>query len=463
MKRRISIRARWALRYSAASLGLILTLSLLGHQLAQDALDRMAVSKLEQYGVTVSEIIARHADEPLVIAGLIEAEIAGSKEWDELAIELYDRDGTVTLQRDFLAPFSANADFEWARQDSSPTSQITHRKGRLERLALNPIGFTRTAMSLEPFTMALTSVENILFVLLVASMLLSGLLGWWQARLSLRPISRIVETARAIDTAAGDQWMPTSGTKDELDVLALTLNDMLQRIRSGMDRMRRFATQAAHELSTPLTASRTTIEVTLEHDRTPEEYRKVLEGLLVNAELLSDSIHATLDIARSEAGLSADRVADVDLHEVLESVIEFFEPIAEERGIAMKRPAAFHAVVRGDRMWLHRMISGLLDNAVKYSGRGDEISFEYLQRAGIAELDIRDTGVGISARDRDHVFERFYRGDGHPDSSLGLGLPLAMEIARAHSGNIQVESPERGGSIFRILLPLSLTARLGTA
>ena len=109
MKRRISIRARWALRYSAASLGLVLALSLLGHQLAQDALDRLAVSKLEQYGVTVSEIIARHADEPLVIAGLIEAEIAGSKEWDELAIELYDRDGTVTLQRDFLAPFSANA------------------------------------------------------------------------------------------------------------------------------------------------------------------------------------------------------------------------------------------------------------------------------------------------------------------------------------------------------------------
>ena len=88
MKRRISIRARWALRYSAASLGLILTLSLLGHQLAQDALDRMAVSKLEQYGVTVSEIIARHADEPLVVANLIESLIAGSPAWDELAIEL---------------------------------------------------------------------------------------------------------------------------------------------------------------------------------------------------------------------------------------------------------------------------------------------------------------------------------------------------------------------------------------
>ena len=109
-------------------------------------------------------------------------------------------------------------------------------------------------------------------------------------------------------------------------------------------------------------------------------------------------------------------------------------------------------------MWLHRMMSGLLDNAVKYSGPGDEISFEYSLRAGIAELDFRDTGVGVSTRDRDHIFERFYRGNGHPGSSLGLGLPLAMEIARAHAGNIQVESPETGGSIFRIHLPLSSAA-----
>ncbi|MFP8880841.1 MAG: ATP-binding protein [Myxococcota bacterium] len=461
--RKLSIGARWALRYSAVTLGLLLAAGFVAHQQAATWLDGQAEQKLDHYRVTVSEIIARHADEPLVVANLIESLIAGSPAWDELAIELYDRDGYITLRRDFLAPFADSPNFDSSTQLPGHVSQTTLDQERLEQLANNPTGFTRFSISLEPYTTTLASVRNFLLILLLATIVLSGLLGWWLARLSLRPIAALIDTAHAIDTAGGNQWMPTSDTGDELDLLSETLNEMLERIRSGMDRMRRFATQAAHELSTPLTASRTTIEVTLERDRTPEEYRKALEGLLVNAELLSESVHATLDIARSEAGLSPDRVADVDLHEVLESVIEFFGPLAEERGISMNRPAPFRAVVRGDRMWLHRMMSGLLDNAVKYSGPGDEISFEYSLRAGTAELDFRDTGVGVSTRDRDHIFERFYRGNGHPGSSLGLGLPLAMEIARAHAGNIQVESPETGGSIFRIHLPLSSAARPGSA
>ena len=461
--RKLSIGARWAFRFFVTSLAMVSILGMLGHVLARDALSKMTVSNLEDRVAGISEIIARHSNEPMVVANLIEASIAGSQEWERLAVELYDQDGVLVLQRDFLSPFTQPPSARWKHDMENSHSQLLLGNGRAEIVAINPEGFTRASIGLEPYAVALANVENALLILAVPSVVLFALIGWWQARLSLRPIAKISETAHAINSVGGTRWMPTRGTGDELDTLSETLNEMLERIRSGMDRMRRFATQAAHELSTPLTAARTTIEVTLERDRTPEEYRKTLEALLVNAELLSESVHATLDIARSEAGLSPDRVAEVDLHEVLTSVIEFFEPIADEKGITIHPPTAFRAVVKGDRMWLHRMMSGLLDNALKYSNRGDEIEFEYRLRAGVAELGFRDSGIGISESDRDHIFERFYRGSGHPSASLGLGLPLAMEIARAHSGNIQVESPEKGGSIFRIHLPLASESGGGRA
>ena len=461
--RKFSIGARWAFRYFATSLAMVTILGILGLELAREALLKITISRLQERSSAVSEIISRHSDEPLVVADLIEASIAGSQEWERLAIQLYDYDGALTLQRDFLSPFSLPVDLNWKHQGAKSHSHVLLGNERAEMVAVNPEGFTRISIELEPFKVALSNIQNVLILLTVPALALSALLSWWQARLSLRPISEIAQTARTISSVGGTRWMPTSGTGDELDVLSETLNGMLERIRSGMDRMRRFATQAAHELSTPLSAARTTIEVTLERDRTPEEYRKTLEALLVNAELLSESVHATLDIARSEAGLSADRVVEVNLREVLESVVEFFGPIANEKGISIHPPAPFHAVVHGDRMWLHRMMSGLLDNAIKYSNCGDKIEFEYRRQAGVAELEFRDTGIGISENDRDHIFERFYRGNGHPSASLGLGLPLAMEIARAHSGNIQVESPGKGGSIFRIHLPLASESGGGRA
>lgn len=456
--RSISIGARWALRYTATTLALLLALAAVGDRLAAEWSDRQAKSQIEHYLLTVSEIVGRHMDDPVVVSALIESLIAGSRPASELAIEAYDSDGILRLRRDILAPFQTVAKLPTTAMAGTTVFSKERAPNRLDGISANPVGFTRVAISLAPYTEQLAAFRIALVSLLLAGMVMTGFLGSWQARLSLRPLAEIAKTARKIDTAAGEQWIPTSGNGDELDILSETLNEMLKRIRTGMDRMRRFAAQAAHELSTPLGASRTTIEVTLERERSPREYRAALHGLLANNEILSESIHAILDIARSEAGLSADRIEEIDLHDLLESVVEFFEPLAAERGIRMAPALPFHAVVRGDRMWLHRLMASLLDNAVKYSQEGDRISFEYRVRSGIAELGVRDSGVGIAETDRSRIFERFYRGDRRSNASLGLGLPLAMEIARAHSGTIEVENPESGGSIFRICLPLRATA-----
>jgi len=457
--RSVSIGARWAVRYSVATLAMLLALAAIADRWAGDWADRQTEAQVDHYVLSVSEIVGRHTDEPLVLSALIESLIAGSSAGSALAIEVYDTEQVLQLRRDILAPFVTAADFSEVPTTGFSSFTKNESGDRLEGIALNSTGFTRVSLSLIPNFQMMAAFRKVIGSLLLAGVVMTGFLGWWQARLSLRPISDIVESARKIDTAGGEQMLPTSGNGDELDILSETLNEMLTRIRTGMDRMRRFATQAAHELSTPLGASRTTIEVTLERDRTAQEYRAALHGLLANTELLSESVHAILDIARSEAGLTADRIEDVDLHDLLESVVEFFEPLAGERGIAMDRIRPFRAVVRGDRMWLHRMMASLLDNAVKYSQQGDRINFEYLERSGIAELSVRDSGMGIAETDRGRIFERFYRGDMRKSSSLGLGLPLAMEIARAHSGTIEVENPEPGGSIFRVCLPLASETR----
>ena len=453
--RTLSIGARWAFRYTAATFALLIALATIADRYAAGWLDDSSRTQVDHYLLSVAEIVERHTGDPLVIAGLIESLIAGSPAGKELAIELYDEDQNLSLKRDILAPFESTADFSKLKQQEHDAFTKVGMGNRLEKTAINPSGFTRVSLSLVPDSLILSRLRELLAFLLLLGTVITGFLGWWQARLSLRPISEIVETARQIETAGGEQAIPTSGNGDELDVLSETLNEMLRRIRSGMDRMRRFATQAAHELRTPLGAARTTIEVTLERERTAAEYRAALHGLLANTEILSESVHAILDIARSEGGLSPEQIQDINLHDLLVSVVEFFEPLAGERGVEISHFDPFQAEVRGDRMWLHRMMSSLVDNAVKYSRQGDRIDFEFRQRSGIAELAVRDSGVGIADADRDHIFERFYRSDLHETSSLGLGLPLAMEIARAHAGTIEVENPQSGGSIFRVCLPLA--------
>jgi len=437
---------------------LLLALAALGYRQVENWTETESRRQLDHYIGSISEIVGRHVDEPLVVSALIESMIAGSPPDSEIAVEIYDIDKVIQLRRDILAPFGDDPDLSEVSDTGRTMFRKTSLDTRLQGIAVNSAGFTRVSMSLVPFAEMLIAFRTALVVLLLGGVVMTGFLGAWQARLSLRPLAEIVETARKIDTVGGDQWIPTSGNGDELDILSKTLNEMLERIRKGMDRMRRFATQAAHELNTPLGLSRTTIEVTLEKDRSSQEYRAALHGLLANTELLSEAVHAILDIARSEAGLSADRVEEVDLHDLLESVVEFFEPLAQERGVNMAPVRSFRATVRGDRIWLRRLLASLVDNAVKYSRAGDRIGFAYRQRAGFCELEVRDTGVGIAEADRNRIFQRFYRGDGCSNHSLGLGLPLAMEIARAHAGTIEVENPEVGGSTFRVCLPLSAEA-----
>jgi signal transduction histidine kinase len=230
---------------------------------------------------------------------------------------------------------------------------------------------------------------------------------------------------------------------------------MMARIREGVDRMHRFNANAAHELRTPLSRMCSRIESVLQRPRRDDEYRDALQQVLREAHELATGVNAMLRLSESESGLSLEQKRSVELRPLLETLVEFFEPLADERGIAIEAGPIPSVAVDGDGAWLRQLFSNLVDNAVKYCNSGDRIQIEARRAGGEVCVRVTDDGPGIAADELPEVFERFERGgrqQGRP--GFGLGLPLAREIARAHGGRIEVASELGKGTRFSVWLPL---------
>jgi heavy metal sensor kinase len=320
-----------------------------------------------------------------------------------------------------------------------------------------PGGFVLAAVDSRRFRQHLSYVADGLGVALPIVLLVTAGLGWLLARGSLRPIQRMTHTARRISGANLDEKVPTSGSGDELDQLAVTLNEMITRIRESMARIRRFSGDAAHEIRTPLAAIRSQIEVTLELPRSREEYDQVLRQVLDEVDRLGRGADAILRLATSEAGLQRSQRSAVDLAELLADLIAFFEPLAAEKDVKLSLALEPTPAVMGDPAWLHQLFANLVHNAIKFTPPGGSVRVELSQEPEVHAIAVavRDTGVGIPREHLDRIFERFHKVDAsRTEGGFGLGLSLAREIAKAHGGTIHVESEPGRGSVFRVLLPL---------
>ncbi len=316
-----------------------------------------------------------------------------------------------------------------------------------------PDGALRVAMDTARYADNVRHVRDVFLLALPFVLAGTALSGWLLARGSLRPIARITETARRITAANLGETVPEAGSGDELDRLAETLNDMLARIRDGLDRMRRFNGNAAHELRTPLTAISSQIEVTLEKSRDREEYREVLASVLERTRHMSASVDAMLRMARVEAGIDPDQLRPLEIAGVLETVAEFFEPLAEESGIRLRLTDAPDATIVGDPAWLHQLFSNLVANALRHTPAGGRVELRAFPEDGGIRIIVDDTGPGIEPRQLERIFDRFERAGATASGGVGLGLPIAREIARAHGGHIDVESTPGAGARFGVWLP----------
>jgi two-component system heavy metal sensor histidine kinase CusS len=317
-------------------------------------------------------------------------------------------------------------------------------------------GIAQLMVYSRPFARSAAAIRDAFWTAAPVMLIITALLGFLLSRGSLRPIAAIARGARRISTRQLDEKIPTTGSGDELDELATTLNEMLGRIREGVERMRAFSADAAHQLRTPLNAMQGELDVTLAKERTPAEYRSVLGAVLQQVVTLADTVNAMLRLAQSEGGLDSNHTVRVEIDSLLEDVVDFFAVLAEERNIDLRVVAESKGAVRGDPTWLHQLFANLIHNAIQYTPEGGSVTVEARPADGEALVRVRDTGPGMSEADRSIAFSRMRRGSAsEPGEGLGLGLSLAREIARAHHGTIEIESSPGRGCVFAVRLPLA--------
>jgi heavy metal sensor kinase len=310
----------------------------------------------------------------------------------------------------------------------------------------------RLASSLQSLSM----VKERLAVWLLAGAPLALLLcsggGLYIARRALSPLDRMTETAAGITVGSLSSRIEVPRTRDSLERLALTFNQMLERLESSVGRIEQFSADASHELRTPLTVIRTTAELALRHGRNEEEYRADLEEVHAQAVRLSELVDVLLSLSREGAERRPVVMSEIDLFALAEDVSRGFQKEAASRGLRLETEGPGRPVwVEGNDPSLRRLIASLLENALAHTLEGGiKVS---VRDDGAPELSVVDTGEGIPEESLGRIFDRFYRVDSSRSRATGgqgLGLSIARRIAALHDAELAAESRAGGGSRFTV-------------
>jgi signal transduction histidine kinase len=286
--------------------------------------------------------------------------------------------------------------------------------------------------------------------------------GYWVSRRLLARVDNLSATTRTIMAGDLSRRLPVSGSGDELDRLAESLNLMLGRIEQLMAGMREVSDNIAHDLKTPLNRLRNRVEEALREPPDETTYRAALERTIEEADGLMKTFNALLSIARLEAGAGGDDRDSLNLSAVVGDAAELYEPVAEERGIALKVDLASHLPVRGNRQLLGQAIANLIDNALKYggvpaaqaNGHASEVVVSTSSHDGLAEIAVSDRGPGVPEQERERVLSRFVRLEAsRSEPGSGLGLSLVAAVARLHGGTVRLEDNKPG---LRVVFSLPL-------
>jgi two-component system OmpR family sensor kinase len=279
-----------------------------------------------------------------------------------------------------------------------------------------------------------------LFVLLVAS----GL-AWLIAGRVLAPLSDLSDTAQAISETDLTRRIDAAGD-DELAELARTFNAMLDRLEAAFASQKSFLSDAGHELRTPITIIRGHLELM---DDDPEQRRETVALVMDELDRMARLVDDLLLLARAQRPdfLRAEVVDVEDLTREL---------FAKASGLAQRDWALEHVgagEIVADRQRITQALMNLSQNAVAHTAHGDSIKLGSRLDNGAVHLWVRDTGPGVSERDRARIFERFFRGDGHRGEGAGLGLAISRAIAEAHGGRVEYKSRAGSGAHFTVVIP----------
>jgi heavy metal sensor kinase len=369
-------------------------------------------------------------------------------------------DGSLIQLRDSSGALLLPLDSEPIFEKVAAGYGTVARKGRTLRLYTADIrygGQTYTATagaSLDRVQSIVRDFRNLLFATAPGVLLIACLGGYWLSRRALRPVDEITHAARSISVTSLSKRLPVPRTGDEIQRLSEAWNDLLVRLEKAVGRIHQFTADASHELRTPVALIRSTAELMLRRERTPEEYRRALLDIEREADRMTDLTGSLLELAREDAGGHAIPLRSIDLNTVVQQVVELSAPLAEEKGVELRASlVAKPAVARANDAGIRRLLLILIDNALKHTPAAGKVNVSTAVSDRAIVLAVEDSGSGIDPDALPHIFERFYRAsESRNGGGAGLGLSIAQTIARAHGSSVEVHSSPGAGSRFEITL-----------
>lgn len=294
----------------------------------------------------------------------------------------------------------------------------------------------------------------VLFPVLV---LLTAIVGWLIARRAFKPVRQITDTVDAISD--GSDLTARIGLKrgrDEIHRLAATFDRMFDRLEHSFDAEKRFASDASHELRTPIAVIIAECEYARQNAKTVEDYEESMEVVERQSRKMSSLINQLLNITRMDQGTHKVSLERADYSELVEVVCDE-AAVASGRNIELVKDIQQGVYANMDVGLMARLVQNLVENAFKYTAEDGKVSVSLRAADGMLTLSVADTGIGIDKKDLPHIWERFWQADSSRgvDRGSGLGLAMVKQISDAHGGKLSVESKPGEGSTFFYTMPCS--------
>jgi two-component system, OmpR family, sensor histidine kinase ArlS len=326
-----------------------------------------------------------------------------------------------------------------------------HHTDTLNRLVIVAAAYDEQGKS------SLQQLSLILWLSFTGGILVSLAGGYFFSTRLLSPIKNIAHEVKEISAQSLTRRIRTTGANDEWQYLSATLNNLLNRLQNSFETQGRFISNASHELSTPLTAISSQLEVALQRERDPERYREILYSISEDIAHLNQLTKTLLEFAKASGSSSGLEIQEVRVDEVLMELPGYMKKINPEFSVTLRfqdLPAdEAKLLVTGNQELLLSAIKNLVSNACKFApDHHATVSLRFLSRA--LEIEVHNTGIPIPEKDLDNIFQPFYRAtNNRAVAGFGLGLSLAKRIINLHKGNITAMSDEENGTRFLVTLP----------
>ena len=333
------------------------------------------------------------------------------------------------------------------------TGQGRSNKVRAIVVGLSPDFVLQIGESLEEVENYLAIFLKLFSVLVLCLIVVSTLIGWFIARRATIDMQEVTNTAEEISKGVYERRVQTKGRLKEIERLGNAFNYMLDRIHFLLRSMKEINDNIAHDLRSPLARIRGIAEMNLLKENSIKSYQEMAASTIEECDALMEMINTMLDITEAEAGVNGPQFETIDVAVLIKEACELFNPLAQRKKIILIKVLPETLEFKTDRKKLQRIITNLIENAIKYSPEKQQVTITAESINDEVSIVIKDAGIGIAERDLPHIFERFYRCDrSRSQGGVGLGLSLVKAYVESINGRVWVESIIERGSCFTIRL-----------